>query len=92
MRQRRTTGEVHQEDCSGGLAPRRQQQQGSERLKDARRGVPNGSVVELGLPGAQLPENQCTFMSLSAIIYFTLVKPFPQSEDDMLAILNRGNS
>ncbi len=31
-------------------------------------------------------------MSLSAIIYFTLVKPFPQSEDDMLAILSRGNS
>ena len=49
MRQRRTTGEVHQKDCGGGLAPRRQQQQGSERLKDARRGVPNGSGESLGL-------------------------------------------
>ncbi|KAH9403110.1 hypothetical protein TYRP_015877 [Tyrophagus putrescentiae] len=50
------------------------------------------NLHQASLPGAQLPGNQCTFMSLSAIIYFTLVKPFPQSEDDMLAILNRGNS
>ena len=50
------------------------------------------NLHQASLPGAQLPGNQRTFMSLSAIIYFTLVKPFPQSEDDMLAILNRGNS
>ena len=47
---------------------------------------------QASLPGAQLKGNQCTFMSLTAIIYSTLIKSFPQSKNDMFQILKCGNS
>ncbi len=47
---------------------------------------------QANLENAQLAGNQCTFMSLTAILYSSLVKSFPQSKNDIFQILKCGNS